>query len=98
VPEPRISLKAAFQRVANAFRIQSRLEELGDKLLAALEKKDVPVPYRKCPHCGEHDLCLQDRHRYKPHFFSDQRYFHEKWRCSSCGHFEQNHMPERGIL
>jgi hypothetical protein len=77
MPAPRVSLKAAFQRVANAFRIQSRLEELGDKLLAALEKKDVPPPYRNCPNCGAHDLRLQDRHRYKPNFFSDQRYVHE---------------------
>ena len=97
MPAPRVSLKAAFQRVANAFRIQSRLEELGDKLLAALEKKDVPPPYRNCPNCGAHDLRLQDRHRYKPDFFSDQRYVHEKWRCFSCEHFEQNHMPEPGI-
>jgi uncharacterized protein with PIN domain len=77
------------------FRTQSRLDEL-EKKLASLQKTDEPSPYRKCPNCGARDLRLQDRYRFRHDVFDHQRYFHEKWRCFSCGHLEQNEIPEPG--
>jgi hypothetical protein len=39
---------------------------------------------------------LQDRYRFRRDVFDRQRYFHEKWRCYTCGHLEQEDTPEPG--
>jgi hypothetical protein len=89
-------IKAACRWVIDALRLQSRVTTLEGKLAALEKSAPEPSPFRKCPVCGERDLRIQDRYRFRPDVFDQQRYFHEKWRCFSCGHLEQNEIPEPG--
>ena len=62
--------------------------------LDALKDGKIDKRYRKCPQCGERDFRLEDRYHHRPDIFGGPRYFHEKWRCYSCNHFEATNIEE----
>jgi hypothetical protein len=60
----------------------------------AIERRLKESGHRRCPQCGERDMRLQDKYRFKHSPFDEQRYLHEKWLCYACNHREQNDIPE----
>jgi hypothetical protein len=90
-------LKWPIQQIVLAFRINARIADLEEKVRKQGEQPPPsPSPYRKCPQCAERDLRLIDQYRYRPDLYDEHRIFHEKWRCHSCGHFEEINLPEPG--
>ena len=89
-------IKWPIKQVALAFRLNAKVAELEDRISKLGQQTAAPSPYRICPHCGERDLRLQDKYRYRPDVFDHQRYYHEKWRCFSCGATDEVNLPEPG--
>jgi hypothetical protein len=73
--------KWPIQQIRAALKVTEKIKELEDKVSELSAKNAAPSPYRKCPHCGERDMRLQDKYRYRPDVFNHQRFYHEKWRC-----------------
>ena len=89
--------KWPIQQVAAALRLNAKVADLEQKVGKLTEQNNTaPSPYRKCPHCGERDMRLQDKYRYRRAVFEHQRYYHEKWRCFSCGAMDEVNLPEPG--
>jgi uncharacterized protein with PIN domain len=89
-------VKWPMKQIVRAFQLNAKVAELEEKLSKLTEQPAATSPYRKCPQCGERDLRLQDRYRYRPDVFDNQRYFHEKWRCYTCGAIDEVNLPEPG--
>jgi hypothetical protein len=83
-------------QILSAFRLNTKVAELEEKLNKLNQQPSAPSPFRKCPNCGERDLRMQDAYRYRKDVFDDQRYFHQKWLCYSCGFTEEVNLPEPG--
>ena len=84
------------QQVVAAYRLNAKVAALEETVKRLSELPAPPSPYRKCGACGERDLRLIDKYRYRPDVFDDQRYYHEKWRCYSCGNLDEVNLPEPG--
>lgn len=89
-------IKWPAKQIALAFRLNARVAELEEKLGRLSETPAAPSPFRKCPYCGERDMRMQDRYRFRHSPFDRERYFHEKWRCYSCGAMDEVNIPEPG--
>jgi hypothetical protein len=89
-------IKWPVKQIAMAFQLNAKVAELEEKISKLSDQPAPPSPFRKCPQCGERDLRLQDRYRYRPDVFDHQRYFHEKWRCYTCGFMDEDNRPEPG--
>jgi hypothetical protein len=91
------SLLSPFRAVARwiggLFTAPARVSALENEL-SALKQNRAVSRYRKCPECGERDYRCEDRYRSRPDVFNGPRYFHEKWRCYSCNHFEATNIEE----
>ena len=61
-----------------------------ERPVAAFPVPGPPPANRPCPKCGARDMLLLDRIRLEHQAADHQRCLHEKWRCLSCGYFEQN--------
>jgi len=90
-------VKWPFKQVMLALRLNTRVDDLEQQVKKLSEKSEPPSPFRKCPKCSERDLRLMDRYRHHgDDVFSNQRFFHEKWRCYSCDFQEQINLEEPG--
>jgi uncharacterized protein with PIN domain len=89
-------IKAPVKWILGLLQTQSRLKALETEIATIKDERTRHSGHRKCPECGERDLRLVDRYRFKRHPFDRQRYFHEKWRCYSCGKMDDVNHPEPG--
>jgi uncharacterized protein with PIN domain len=89
-------LKWPVQQAVLAVRLNAKVAALEGKVEKLGEQSPPPSPFRRCPECGERDLRLLDRYRYRPDVFDHQRYLHEKWRCYSCNYLDEVNLPEPG--
>jgi hypothetical protein len=89
-------IKWPVKQIVNAFQLNAKVAELEEKLSKLGGQSAAPSPHRKCPECGERDMRLQDHYRYRADVFERQRYFHEKWRCYTCGAMDEVNLPEPG--
>jgi hypothetical protein len=89
-------IKWPIDQIVMAFRLNAKVSDLEEKVRKLSEQPAPPSAFRKCPKCGERDLRFLDRYRYRHHPFDHQRYFHEKWRCYSCGYLDEVNQPEPG--
>jgi hypothetical protein len=89
-------IKWPVKQAALALKLNKKVAELETRVSKLTEQDGAPLPYRKCPHCGERDMRLRDTYRYRESPLDIQRYFHEKWLCYSCGFREEVNLPEPG--
>jgi hypothetical protein len=89
-------IKWPVTQIVSALRLNAKVAELEEKVGKLSEQSAAPSPFRKCPHCSERDMRLQDQYRYRNDVFDNQRYLHEKWRCFTCGAIDEVNIPEPG--
>jgi hypothetical protein len=89
-------VKWPITQIMSAFRLNAKVAEIEKKLETLDKQPPPPSPFRKCQNCGERDLRLQDTYRYRADVFDEQRYFHQKWLCFSCGFRDEVNLPEPG--